>query len=357
MNDSAGRVALIGAGGFGVFCLEAYRRAGDIDVVAIADPRSAGRSFPSFPDVVVTHDWHDLLADPSIEVIHIATPPSLRGDVAIPALSAGKSVFVEKPLALSLDEADAMLAEAERSGQTIGIDYVMRHHPAFDLLERLASSGLLGAVKTISLGNFAQSLPNDHWMWDPSISGGILVEHGVHFFDAYGRIAGAATSVRAVSPRREAIDVNVDYEAGVFARFFHEFGYPQQVERTAAVVGFERGTIEIDGWIPERLHGAVLTHRTHIEAFCVGLESHVAEEGDVVRLDVRFGDRGRAYGDAIVAGMHDVITRHRDRSYRMRVSSDNARESLAVALAGQQAARTGLAVDLVRDDRYRLERA
>jgi predicted dehydrogenase len=342
-----GRVGLIGAGGFGAFCLNAYRGAGDIEVVAIADPRLSGTALPSHPDVPIAADWHAVIDDPTVEVVHIATPPSLRSALAVPALRAGKSVLVEKPLALSLMEADEILAAERVSGHAVGIDYVMRHHPAFQILERIAGDGVIGNLRTFSLQNFAQALPVDHWMWNEDVSGGILVEHGVHFFDAYGRIAGSPTCIRGNSPRREAVQVSVSYEGGAFGHFYHEFAFPQTVERTVGTVFFQRGYIEIDGWIPERLPGKLLADSERI-ASIVGDSGRVRidQDGEVCSFSVEFENRGTAYGDAIVRGMRDLVATHRHPEHTMRVSSADARSSLRLALAGRQAARTGLAVGL-----------
>src|SRR5262249_595102 len=159
-------VAVAGAGGFGQFCLEAYRQTDDISVAAVADPNLAGSAPRTHPELSITADWRKLLDVPTIEVIHLATPPLLRAEIAVPALKAGKSVFCEKPLALSLREADEILDAARLAGRSVGVDYVLRHHPAFELVARLAASGLFGQLRTFSLQNFAQALPGDHWMWD-----------------------------------------------------------------------------------------------------------------------------------------------------------------------------------------------
>ena len=198
-------VAVAGAGGFGQFCLEAYRQTGDISVAAVADPNLAGSAPRTHPELSITADWRNLLDVPTIEVIHLATPPLLRAEIAVPALKAGKSVFCEKPLALSLREADEILDAARLAGRSVGVDYVLRHHPAFEFVARLSASALFGPLRTFSLQNFAQVLPGDHWMWDTEKSGGILVEHGVHFFDAYGQIAGAPEEVWGSAPRKEAV--------------------------------------------------------------------------------------------------------------------------------------------------------
>lgn len=332
-------VALVGAGGFGQFCLDAYRRAGGISVAAVADPNLAGTAPRTQPGLVITADWHDLLDDPGIEVIHLATPPVIRAEVAVPALQAGKSVFCEKPLALSLGEADEMLDAARLAGRSVGVDYVLRHHPAFALVAQLSASELFGPLRTFSLQNFAQLLPDDHWMWDPEKSGGILVEHGVHFFDAYGQIAGAPEEVWGSAPRKEAVEVTVRYAKGAIGRYYHEFAWPQTVERTQGIMFFERGYVEIDGWIPERVHGKVVASAAEVEAVVRPSYPSVelGEDSGATTFDVRFPDREDAYLSAIVDGMVDLVAKHRHPSHRMVVSAQDARDSLSLALTARSA--------------------
>jgi predicted dehydrogenase len=344
----AARVALIGAGGFGRFILEAYRQARDVSVLAVADPNFAGEMPPTHPDLRIMADWRTILDDPAVEVIHLATPPSLRGEIAIPALLAGKSVFCEKPLALSLEEADRMIATAREAGTVVGIDYVFRHHPAFTLLVRLASSGLFRRLRTLSLQNFAQALPDNHWMWDEAMSGGILVEHGVHFFDAYAQVAGRPERIWGTRPRKEAVQVSVQYADGALGNYYHEFGFPEAVERTSSIAFFERGYVEIDGWIPERLHGRVIAPAEELAPVFSSLQLpfDIRQENEISRFKVRFADRGQAYKWAIVDGMRDLIARHRDPKHVMSVSAEDARESLAPALAARRATENGIAVQL-----------
>jgi predicted dehydrogenase len=336
-------VAVAGAGGFGQFCLEAYRQTGDISVAAVADPNLAGSVPPTHPELSITADWRNLLDVPTIEVIHLATPPFLRAEIAVPALKAGKSVFCEKPLALSLREADEILDAARLAGRSVGVDYVLRHHPAFEFVARLSASSLFGPLRTFSLQNFAQVLPGDHWMWDIEKSGGILVEHGVHFFDVYGQIAGAPEEVWGSAPRKEAVQVTVRYVSGAIGRYYHEFAWPQKLERTHGIMFFEHGYIEIDGWIPDRVHGRVDAPAAALEAvvspLCPLFE--VREDSSAVSFDVRFPDRQAAYRSAIVDGMRDLIAKHRGPSHRMVVSAHDARHSLSLALGARRAVETG----------------
>ena len=343
-----GRVALIGAGSFGRFCIEAYRRSDDISVVAVADPLLAGSSPEGYPEIRIQPDWRTLLEDPLVEAIHLAAPPAVRAEVALPALLAGKAVLCEKPLALSLEDADRMVRLAAETGSALGVNYVMRHHPAFKLLSLLSSSRLFGSPRTISLQNFAQSLTPDHWMWNTSISGGIFVEHGVHFFDAYGQIVGAPTSVSGTAPSREAVQATVRYTGGAIGIYYHEFAFQPEIERAHAVVMFDLGRIEIDGWIPERMTGKALAPLAELQRYIQHLNLPVRfwQEAGATHFEVHFADRQEAYQSAVVDGMRDLITSHRDPNRAATVSAQDARDSLALALAAREATETMTVVKL-----------
>ena len=110
-----GRVALVGAGAFGRFCIGAYGKSSDLEVVAVADPAPHALELVTAPSARLRSDWRAVVDDPQVEVVHLATPPHLRGEIVFAALQAGKSVFCEKPLALSLHEADAMIRAAHVS--------------------------------------------------------------------------------------------------------------------------------------------------------------------------------------------------------------------------------------------------
>lgn len=334
-----GNIALVGAGAFGRFCIDAYAKSGDLRVVAVADPDAEALAQVRVQDLRLDRDWRPLVEDEGVEVVHVATPPYLRGEIVLAALEAGKSVFCEKPLALSLEEAGAMADAAQQAGVALGVNYVMRHQPAYRMLEAFAASGLFGRLRSIAFENFAQHLPSDHWFWNQALSGGIFVEHGVHFFDAYGRIAGAPAATWGSAPRREMVEATVEYASGVIGRFYHEFAFPIQVERTLGTSFFERGYVEIDGWIPTRLSGAVLAPEGGVEVLRDAMEGiQFLDEGEAIRFHTDFADRSASYQSAIVSGMRDLVRKHRCPEHRMTVSVEDAITSLTVGLACQDAA-------------------
>jgi predicted dehydrogenase len=335
------KIAVIGAGAFGRFCIEAYAGSSDVQVVLVVDPDPGALAQVDSPGARLALDWKEAVHADAVEVVHVATPPFMRREIVEAAFAAGKSVFCEKPLALSLAEADAMIGAAERCNLVLGVNYVMRHLEAYRLLERVGGSGILGELRTISFENFAQQVPRDHWFWDPARGGGVLVEHGVHFFDAYGRVAGPPASVWGSTPRPESVDVGVSYQGGAFGRFYHEFAYPKEVERASGTCMFEHGHIVIEGWIPTRMTGAVLGSGEEVRDGLVGLGIEAVAGDGTTRFDLRFPDRTESYRAAVVAGMRDVLSRHRNPDHQMTVSPQDARDSLALALAAQRGLDTG----------------
>jgi hypothetical protein len=143
--------------------------------------------------------------------------------------------------------------------------------------------------------------------------------------------------------RTDAVEVTVCYESGVVGRYYHEFGFPHDVEYASGVVVFEAGHVAIEGWIPTRLTGAAAAASSgtlvEIAASCDVALDVTAGDG-VVRFQASFPDRSEQYQKAIAAGMRDLVRRHRDPQHRPAVTAQDGRASLALALAAQRACDT-----------------
>lgn len=111
--------------------------------------------------------WEDMLADPAAEVVAIATPPISHFSLAHEALTAGKHVLVEKPLALSLGEAEALVRLAESVGRRLGVDHQLQYHPAFLELRRLVGEGAFGRLHHIAATrlNFGKVCQHEDVLW------------------------------------------------------------------------------------------------------------------------------------------------------------------------------------------------
>jgi predicted dehydrogenase len=117
-----------------------------LEVIAATSPASAERYAKAYGFARATSDWRDLVADPKVQAVVIASPQSTHRAIAEAAFAAGKPVFCEKPLGASLEDALAMTAAAEASGQAnmIGFNYVRT--PATQFVRQLLAEGAIGQV-------------------------------------------------------------------------------------------------------------------------------------------------------------------------------------------------------------------
>ena len=113
------------------------------------DDERLARLSESFPSARATGSYDELLADPELDAVVVATPVPTHADLARRALEAGKHVFVEKPLAQSVADAEAVVATAEESGLTLMVGHLLEYHPGLVRLKELVDSGDLGDVHYI----------------------------------------------------------------------------------------------------------------------------------------------------------------------------------------------------------------
>jgi predicted dehydrogenase len=210
------RVALLGTGWIMDFHARAVLEHPGAELVAAANWRrpSLDRLAERHGIARTTTDWRALAADPGVDAAVVGTPNALHAPQAIAFLDAGKHVLVEKPMAASLAEADAMVAAARRSGAFLMVAHCWRFHPDVRALRARVEAGELGEiVKTRSYGGHAGWGPSG-WFTDPILAGGgALVDMGVHAIDTARYLLGDPEPVRvcaAVGTRYGAYPVDDD---------------------------------------------------------------------------------------------------------------------------------------------------
>ncbi|MBI3948549.1 MAG: Gfo/Idh/MocA family oxidoreductase [Armatimonadetes bacterium] len=356
-------VGLIGYGDYGRFLIESWRRMPEVEIIAIAgtNPERLQRTAHrlAIPRAYVGHE--SLLADPDVDIVVVASPPFLHARHAVAAARAGKHLFCEKPLATRVADGEAILDAVKAAGVRAVMGYVMRYTPLARRLKRIVDEGLLGELHRVDLANFAadESLPPRHWFWNRRQSGGILVEHGVHFFDLYTWISGSrpcrTTGHRTTRPgtdQEDRVIATVEYEDGALATFYHAFDKPARLERTRARLGFDRGYIHVDGWIPlcMELEAAVdEAQYARLVAICPEARVTVREEYDEERQAMGGGghcyhvtrmvalrceptlDKQAVYADAVRDALGDLIAAIRDLGHAVRAPLEAGLESLRIA--------------------------
>lgn len=143
----------------------------------------------------------ELINDDAVNAVYIATPPSSHAELAIKAMRAGKPVLVEKPMALSVRECDAMCAASEETGQSLIIAYYRRALPRFEKMREIIESGMIGEPRCALVQQHMRDDggPTEHWKKDPSISGGgLFTDMQTHALDWLHYTFGPTTRVEGL---------------------------------------------------------------------------------------------------------------------------------------------------------------
>ncbi|MGL4310159.1 MAG: Gfo/Idh/MocA family protein [Paracoccaceae bacterium] len=202
-------VGLIGTGFMGKAHALAYRSVRavmgdvpDVDLVALADtPADKAREMAAqFGFGRATADWRDLIADPAVQIVSITTPNGMHREMALAALAAGKNVWCEKPMALTLDDARAMESAARDSGCKTRLGYNYTANPAFTHACRLVAAGEIGRVVHIRgwVDEDYQADPALPWSWRAKLTDaglGALGDIGCHLLSLLTGLAGPLDSV------------------------------------------------------------------------------------------------------------------------------------------------------------------
>jgi len=315
--------------------------------------------------VPVLSSPHELLARDDVDLVHIATPPASHYELALASIRAGKHVLCEKPLALDLDRADEMLEAARRAGVLLAVNYPMRYCPITELVKGVIDSRVLGGVLAAEVTNLGSDsgLGPGHWFWDKQISGGVFVEHAVHFFDLYSRWLGPGRVINAHSEtrpdgREDRVTCNVLHEGKssppAIVGHYHSFDQPAVLDRTEHRIICEMGDIRISGWVPMELMidaavddagAAELARRLPdtgarvLEEFPEGRRGIMGRgllRRATKRIRMEFhagGKKQDVYAGATRAFVADQIAWIRDRRHPRRVTAHHARDSLALAIS------------------------
>ncbi len=200
-------IAIIGCGDIVGRHLQAYGVETDrAAVVACCDP-DAGRARKAVeacgnPTARPVLDYRELLHDPRVDAVDLCLPHNLHAPVAIAFAAAGKHVLCEKPLALNVEECDAMIHAAEAAGVILMHLEPQRMSATVAAAAEIIGEGKIGRIAGIQ-GTFAywqRAELNRDWRADPAQSGGgHLMDGGIHLVDAIRHLAGDVTAVQAMT--------------------------------------------------------------------------------------------------------------------------------------------------------------
>lgn len=265
-------LGVIGMGGFGLFAVQQFLQHPHTKLVAIAGSsrEEAHRTARRFgADMLGSID--ELVNHPAIDLVYIATPPFMHYEQAMLALGAGKHVICEKPLAMNPEQGREMLALAKEKGLLMVTNLMQRYNPMFARVRHLIDKNLLGDFLHGYFENYAgdEGLSPEHWFWDRNKSGGIFIEHGVHFFDLLagwlgdGKVvaaqvvqrpgSNAETSDRIEDQVQATVEYGDDATGKKLVNFYHGFTQTGRMDRQEMRLLFERGDVTLYEWVPTRM--------------------------------------------------------------------------------------------------------
>ena len=203
--------------------------------------------------------WYDnaqqLIDDPEVNAIYIATPPSSHATYTALAAKAGKPVYVEKPMARNFAECQQMISQCQEHGVPLHVAYYRRSLPQFLKVKSLLESGAIGAVRMVHLELYQALEPaivrgsdNNNWRVDPAIAGGgffyDLASHQLDYLDfLFGPIAAASGFCANQAGHYEAEDIvnaSFRFENGILGQGSWCFTTGQAaVKEEAKIIGAE----------------------------------------------------------------------------------------------------------------------
>jgi len=171
-------VAIIGCGYWGQNLVRNFHQLGALKVVCDTEEAARAKAREIAPGIAVLNDYETVFSRDDIQAVVVATPAETHHSLTIRALSAGKDVFVEKPLALNAEEGKAMSTHAQRSGRILMVGHLLDYHPAVLRLRRLVADRVLGKVNYIYSNrlNFGKirTIEDALWSFAPHDVGVIL---------------------------------------------------------------------------------------------------------------------------------------------------------------------------------------
>ncbi|MFQ3361387.1 MAG: putative dehydrogenase [Alphaproteobacteria bacterium] len=221
------RTAVIGLGWWGKVIVKNLYDSEKINITHGVDP--FGDKMDDFAKeygIEILSDYTQALENKDIDAIILATPNKLHHENIIEAVNAGKQVFCEKPLALSVDGAKKALDVCAKNNITLGLGHERRYEPAMKRLFKYITDGSIGKILHVET-NFShdlfKTLDNDNWRFsNEDAPGGGFTARGIHLTDFMVSMFGSAkrvystmSSIAYDAPRIDTMAANIEFENGI----------------------------------------------------------------------------------------------------------------------------------------------
>lgn len=311
------------------------RGVSDLELVAICDrdPVCLGKAKQDFPDIDFHSDMNEMLARNDIDAVSVVTHHNTHAKIVIECLKAGKHTVVEKPMCISISEADAMIDAAKKADKSLSVFHNRRHDGNVRAIKEVVTQGLIGDVFHIELSACGYGHAPDVWRSKKDVSGGALYDWGAHGIDWILHIMEGK---------------KISQVSGFFhKRVWHDISNEDQ---TKAVILFDdktvaeimQSSIAYAGkplWYILGTKGAIVDYgRDAIKGY---IKELIGPSGGSFKLITSEGEKDVSYKESDWVNHYADLADHFLRGKPAPVSSEDGRRVIMVLETAEKSARSG----------------
>jgi predicted dehydrogenase len=326
------KIGVLGTGGMGTYHSHLLRQIPEVEIVGVvAKPANEADALAGDLGVRRYDTPEELLDDPKIDAVLIATPTPCHAELVVAAAQRGKHVFCEKPLARHLDEGRQAVEACQQANVRLMVGHVVRFFPEYARIKDLIEQGAIGkpVVLRFTRGGPFPRMGTPSWYADPAASGGVILDLMLHDIDTLRWYCGDIERVYAHSvtgrvKERDYALVIMRMASGAIAHLEASWAHPGGF-RTRCEVAGDAGMLTVDSRDSSPIQAEMWT----VEGRSGGValpESPLAENPYLVEL--------RQWIDHIVRGAP------------LRVTPEDALKALQAGLAAMESAATGRVITL-----------
>ena len=265
------RVGIIGCGWTGEQHIRAYRSLKDVAVLAAADinERKAKRFATKWKVKVWYKDYRMLLKNPEIDAVSICVPHHLHSKISVEAAEMGKHILCEKPLAISLKEADKMIKAAEKAGIILMVAENVRFHPINLKIKELIDEGFIGEVflarifRDHEIHEYLRARP---WFLDKEkAGGGIWISGGIHDVDALRMLLGEVEEISMFQAKKVFLEMEGEDTIAAVMKF--KSGAVGVMTESFSTKVFKQVSPLGCPYIVNGSDGTIMTHSNYLDVY------------------------------------------------------------------------------------------
>lgn len=227
-------IAIIGAGRMGNAHAKAWQALGHGASIRYVCASSPGHRLAHAP-LARCADLDTILRDAQVDVVSVCTPTDTHFEIASRTLRAGKNVMLEKPLARTVRQGEALRDLAAGSPGILMVAQVVRFFRGYQRLHETVRAGAIGRIRFVKARRFAAADDRPAWLTDEKRSGGMLLDFAVHDFDQLGLLLRGPFAASAVRLRSGTVETTVEYRGGGRGHVLTDWSMPEGFPFTASL--------------------------------------------------------------------------------------------------------------------------